>query len=110
MFLFGDTISNDPSMPWSTSSAPFVAYRAGDAIGWSTSTDPESGLLLNLCTNSDGSPLFVQPPGVNMGPDNVPNAGISLNGQIYLICNRGSDTNEQHEQPAHEGLFGTREV
>ena len=93
VILFGDTISNDPTMPWSTTPAPFVAYRAGDTIGWSTSTDGESGLLLNLYANGDGSPLFVRPPGISMGPDDVPNAGISINGQMYLVCNSGSDTN-----------------
>jgi hypothetical protein len=90
-FLFGDTISNDPSMPWSTSSAPFVEYHAGDVIGWSASADPDAGLLLNLLTNGDGSPYFVQPPGLAMGPYDTPNAGISLNGQIYVVCNTGSD-------------------
>lgn len=51
-----------------------------------------AGLLLNFYANSDGSPLFVKPPGIPMGPDATPNAGISLNGQIYLVCNYGSDT------------------
>jgi hypothetical protein len=92
VFLFGDTISNNPAMPWSTSTDPMVAYRAGDAIAWTVSTDGESGLLLNFYTNGDGSPLFVRPPGVAMGADDVPNAGISLNGQIYLVVNTGSDT------------------
>jgi hypothetical protein len=91
IFLFGDTISNDPSMPWSTSSAPAVPYRAGDCFGWSTTTDPESGLQINLYTNSAGAPLFVQPPGVPMGAFDTPNAGISLNGAVYLVCNSGSD-------------------
>jgi hypothetical protein len=92
LFLFGDTISNDPSMPWSTSTAPLVNYRAADCMGWSTSTDPESGLLLTLYTNADGSPLFVQPPGVPMGAFDTPNAGIDLNGRILIVCNSGSDT------------------
>jgi len=91
VFLFGDTISNDPSMPWSTSSAPPIDYHAADCFGWSTSTDPESGLLLNLYTKPSGAPLFVQPPGVPMGAFDTPNAGISLGGQIYLLCNSGSD-------------------
>jgi hypothetical protein len=92
LFLFGDTISNDPSMPWSTSSAPLARYRCGDCFGWSMTTDPEAGLLVNLYASNGGSPLFVQPPGVDMGCDDVPNAGISLNGRIYLVCNTGSDT------------------
>jgi uncharacterized protein (TIGR03437 family) len=83
IFFFGDTISSDVNI---------VKYLAADPIAWSTSTDPEQGLLLNFYTNPDGSPLFVQPPGIPMGPDDIPNSGIYLNGQIYFICNTGSDT------------------
>jgi uncharacterized protein (TIGR03437 family) len=81
MFLFGDTISGNT-----------VNFRAHDPIASSTVTNPEAGLLLNYYTNSDGSPLFVEPPGVNMGADNVPNAGITLADGIYLVCNTGADT------------------
>jgi hypothetical protein len=83
IFFFGDTISSDVNV---------VKYLAADPIASSTSTDPEEGLLLNFYTNPDGSPLFVQPPGIPMGPDDIPNSGIYLNGQIYFICNTGSDT------------------
>ncbi len=93
-FLCGDTISNDPSMPWSTSSAPYVEYYAGDVFGWTDATDGESGLLLNLFANADGSPLFVRPPGVSMGAFDVPNAGVSLNGRMLLVCNSGSDATQ----------------
>ena len=89
IFLFGDTISKDVSV---------VNYHASDPIAWSTSTDPESGLLLNFYTNSDGSPLFVKPPGIPLGPDDTPNAGISVNGQVYLVCNTGSDTSLANPQ------------
>ncbi len=83
LFLFGDTISSDTSK---------VKYNAHDPIAWSTSTDPTEGLVLNFYTNADGTPLFVEPPGVAMGPDDVPNAGISLPDGIYLVINTGSDT------------------
>lgn len=83
IYLCGDTISSDPST---------VKYHAGDAIAWSTSSDPTSGFVLNFFTNTDGSPLLVQPPAVQMGPDDVPNSGIDVGGKIYLICNTGSDT------------------
>jgi hypothetical protein len=102
IFLFGDTISNNPSMPWSTSSAPFVRYLCGDTFGWSTTTDPEASLNLNLYKKTDNSPLFVQPPGVDMACDDVPNAGISLNGKIYLICNTGSDTSNTTSPHLHD--------
>lgn len=102
VFLFGDTISNDPSMPWSTSPAPFVPYRAGDSLAWSTSDDPEAGLLLNLYAKRDGTPLFVRPPGVDMGADDVPNAGISLNGQVVLVCNTGSNASDRSDPHAND--------
>ena len=49
---------------------------------------------MNLYTTPAGAPLFVQPPGVPMGPFDTPNAGISLNGQMYLVCNSGSDATQ----------------
>jgi hypothetical protein len=81
-FFFGDTISNHHA----------VQYNAADPVASSTSTDPTQGLLLNFYTNADGSPLFVQPPGIDMGADDIPNSGINLNGQTYLICNTGSQS------------------
>jgi hypothetical protein len=78
IILFGDTISSNTAL---------VKYNAGDSFASSTTTDPEVGLLLNFFTKSDGSPLFVQPPGIKMGPDDVPNSGIDLGGKIYLVCN-----------------------
>jgi hypothetical protein len=80
IFLFGDTIGTK------------VNYHGHDTMAWSTSTDPEAGLLLNFFTNSDGSTLLVEPPGVKMGPDDVPNSGISLATGTYIVCNTGSDT------------------
>ena len=82
IFLFGDTISGN---------AGTVKFFAHDPIAWSTNTNPEAGLRLNYFTNADGSPLFVEPPGVAMGIDDVPNAGISLSDGIYLVCNTGAD-------------------
>jgi uncharacterized protein (TIGR03437 family) len=89
IFFFGDTISSNVAT---------VNYHASDPLAWSTSTDPEKGLLLNFYTNADGSPLFVKPPGITMGPDDIPNSGITVNGQIYLICNTGSDTSLANPQ------------
>jgi uncharacterized protein (TIGR03437 family) len=68
-----------------------VNYQAHDPIATSTVTNPEAGLLLNFFTNSDGTPLFVEPPGIAMGADDVPNSGISLPDGIYFICNTGAD-------------------
>jgi hypothetical protein len=80
IFLFGDTLGTK------------VKYQAHDTMAWSTSTDPEAGLLLDFFTNSDGSTLLVEPPGIKMGPFDVPNSGISLTGGTYIVCNTGSDT------------------
>ncbi len=80
--LFGDTIGAR------------TLYRAHDTMAWSTSTDPGAGLLLNFYTNADGSTLLVEPPGVSMGADDTPNAGISLADGIYIVCNTGADTSQ----------------
>jgi uncharacterized protein DUF4185 len=83
VFLFGDTVSGDPK----------VNFHAHDPIASSTSTDPNAGLVLDFFTNSDGSPLFVEPPGIGMGGDNVPNSGISLPDGVYIVINAGADEN-----------------
>ncbi|HEX7614752.1 MAG TPA: DUF4185 domain-containing protein [Thermoanaerobaculia bacterium] len=80
MFLFGDTIGTKTN------------YHAGDTVALSTTTDPGDRLLLDFLTNNDGSTYLVQPPGVVMGADDVPAAGITLGGQIYIVCSTGSDT------------------
>ena len=82
IFTFGDTISKDASV---------LNYRAADPLASSTSTNPDAGMLLNYYTAKDGTPLFVKPPGVVMGADDVPNSGISLADGIYLIVNTGAD-------------------
>jgi uncharacterized metal-binding protein len=85
IFLFGDTIGTK------------TAYRAHDVMASSTSADPASGLLLDFFKAGDGSTLLVEPKFADgsplaMGADDVPNSGISLDGQIYIFCNTGSDT------------------
>ena len=62
-----------------------------DPVATSTITNPEAGLLLNFYINKNGSPLFVEPPGVDMGGNDVPNSGISLPDGVYLIINTGND-------------------
>jgi hypothetical protein len=69
-FLFGDTISPG---------------RGGDPIGVSASTDPERGLRLDFLLDATGKYLRVTPPGLNMGPFNVPVSGISLGGKMYVV-------------------------
>jgi len=84
IFTFGDTIS---------SNANVVNYRAGDPLASTTASNPESPMLLDFYMSRDGSgPLFVRPPGVAMGADDVPNSGITLPDGTYLIVNTGADT------------------
>lgn len=116
IFVFGDTIgatdgtgnSNAYYPTW----IPFVnnyLFQAHDPIGWSTTQSPSDPLLLNYFPSQTSSalPLLVEPvytPGstlpacvpsdtVPMGIDEVPNSGISLDGQIYLVVNTNADNN-----------------
>ena len=68
-FLFGDTVGR--------------LRRALDTIATTDATDPESGVRLDFLT-SGGDYLTIQPPGISMGAFEVPVAGISLGGQVYV--------------------------
>jgi hypothetical protein len=68
-FLFGDTVGR--------------LRRALDTIATTDATDPESGVRLDFLT-SGGDYLTIQPPGISMGAFEVPVAGISLGGQVYI--------------------------
>ena len=77
----GDAISGDTNHN----------LHARDPIGYSTTTDPEEGLLINFYTNADGSPVFVKPRDINMGGDNLPVSGITLPNGVYLFLHTGHD-------------------
>ncbi len=119
VFLFGDSFGatdsyvNEGFVP---AANPF-AFAAGDPIAWSDTTRPEDPLVLNFFTQSDGqTPLLVQMPcypgqpagtcpangRVPMGADDVPNAGISLGGQIYIVANTNADAKAADP---HAGAF-----
>jgi hypothetical protein len=68
-FLFGDTMGR--------------LDHALDVIGTTAASDPESGVRLDFLT-SGSDYLTIQPPGISMGPFEVPVAGISLGGQMYV--------------------------
>jgi hypothetical protein len=101
VFMFGDTKSNDPSQPWSTSNLPFVDYHQHDPIATTTVTDGEAPLAINfLLTSAPGAaiptPFFVEPTYLDgtklpMGGDDVPHAGLVFNGKTYIIINTGAD-------------------
>jgi hypothetical protein len=97
LFLFGDTISENTTN-WN--------YHAADPLAWSTNTDGETPLVLNFFTNhpitnvlAQFTPIFVQPAGIEMGPDDVPNSGISLSNGVFLVCNTGSDASNTNAPP-----------
>jgi hypothetical protein len=68
-FLFGDTVGR--------------LRRALDTIATSDANDPESGVRLDFL-KSGRDYLTIQPPGISMGAFEVPVAGISLGGQVYV--------------------------
>jgi hypothetical protein len=68
-FLFGDTVGR--------------LRRALDTIATTDATDPEHGVRLDFLTNGRDY-LTIQPPGISMGPFEVPVAGISLGGKVYV--------------------------
>ena len=81
LFLFGDTRAEDPN----------INLGAVDPIGYSTTTDGESPLLLDFYTDNANRTLWVKPPGIQMAGHNVPNSGISLSDGLYLVLNAGAD-------------------
>jgi hypothetical protein len=68
-FLFGDTVGR--------------LRHALDTIATTDSNDPDSGVRLDFLT-SGGDYLTIQPPGISMGAFEVPVAGISLGGEVYV--------------------------
>jgi len=69
-FLFGDTVGR--------------LRRALDTIATTDANDPESGVRLDFL-KSGSDYLTIQPPGISMGAFEVPVAGISLGGQVYVV-------------------------
>ncbi len=96
IILFGDTIgaSSQYYPTWSDFLNPYK-WNAHDPLASFRVVQPDSGLLLNFYTGNADSTLLVIPvyPGgaqLAMGIDDVPNAGIDLNGSLYLICKTGA--------------------
>jgi uncharacterized protein (TIGR03437 family) len=85
---FGDTIGAVGYSNWTSVQNSFQ-WGAHDPIARSTTQNASDGLLLNFFLNGNHG-LEVAPPGINMGPDNIPNAGVSFNGTIYLGIKTGS--------------------
>jgi hypothetical protein len=69
-FLFGDTVGR--------------LDHALDTIATTDATDPEQGVRLDfLMAGRDY--LTIQPPGISMSAFEVPVAGVSLGGQMYVV-------------------------
>jgi hypothetical protein len=68
-FLFGDTVGR--------------LHRALDTIATTDAADPERGVRLDFLKYGSDY-LTIQPPGISMGAFEVPVAGISLGGQVYV--------------------------
>jgi hypothetical protein len=76
-FLFGDTVG--------------AREEALDAIAMTDAgddaNDPDGGVRLDFLTAPPHTYLTIRPPGISMGAFEVPTAGISLDGQMYVVVN-----------------------
>jgi hypothetical protein len=86
-FLFGDT--------WPTEGAGYNSYRPrdGDSIASTLDTNPEDCIDLQFVTAPDGWYLSPQVPGISLGNFEVPIAGFSANGKMYVFFS--TDHSEQ---------------
>src|SRR5258708_1257213 len=70
-FLFGDT-----------------GPHAEDSIGYTTDTDPETGIHLQFVTQAGNSQQYLPPtaiPPISLGAFEVPAGGFSANGKMYVF-------------------------
>jgi uncharacterized protein (TIGR03437 family) len=110
ILTFGDTIGAAGYKAWTNVTNPFQ-WQAHDPIARSTTVNASDGLLLNYFLDGTHG-LEIQPPpqpngtAVNMEADNVPNTGVSLNGQIYL----GIKTGAVNLGPGDNDLSGSYSV
>ncbi len=113
IFLFGDTFGATIGggdgvayYPTWTNIQNTFQYQAGDTMAWSTTRRAEDGLLLNYFLSRDQThALLVQPmyatsqcfpdgtcgTALPMGADEIPNSGISVNGQMYIVASSGTN-------------------
>jgi hypothetical protein len=66
--LFGDT----------------VGIRGGDAIAYTTDTNPEDCLRLDFIQDDAGAYKPIKIPGISQGGFEVPTEGVSVNGKMYI--------------------------
>jgi uncharacterized protein DUF4185 len=78
-FLFGDSNPLHPD--------PTLRPIAGDSIAFTRATDPEAGIELTFVTAPNDPKNYLSPlvPGISRGPFEVPLAGFSANGKMYVF-------------------------
>lgn len=74
-FLFGDTLG--------------VEGHAWDSMATSDAADPSGGVKLDFLSPGPGHYMTVRPPGISMGPFEVPVSGIELDGKTYVVVLTG---------------------
>ena len=96
IMTFGDTIGTGSTYyPTWTSVQNTFGWGAHDPIARSTTQNAQDGLLLNFFLKGNHGLEVVPPPqpngnAVDMGIDNIPLGGISLDGQIYIVVKSGT--------------------
>jgi hypothetical protein len=97
IFLFGDTIgASQQYVPgWARPPVNEYKWAAHDPIASSRTIHGEDGLLLDFLKKTPDSTLVVLPAyangdSIDMGGDDIPNSGIALDGQIFLVCSVGT--------------------
>jgi len=95
---FGDTIGAAIGAPYTAIQNSFD-WGAHDPIGHSTTVNATDGLLINFYPSGANHALEVLPPpqpngtAVDMGTDDTPFTGVSVNGTIYLGIRTGNIAN-----------------
>lgn len=94
IITFGDTFGAQGNSAWSDVTNTF-SWGAHDPIARSTTANAADGLLLNFFLNGNHGLEVLPPPQpdgipVDMGTDNIPHAGVSINGTIYLGIKTGT--------------------
>ena len=110
---FGDTIGAAGNSAWTNVQNSFQ-WHAHDPIAHSTTANAADGLLLKFFLNGNHGLEVLPPPQpggtpVDMGVDNVPHAGVSLNGTIYLGIKTGtvSSGNGNNDQSHDYSVLAT---
>ncbi len=85
-FLFGDAVGR--------------GGRAQDSIAFTDAADPNAGVRLEFLMDRRKF-LAIEPTGISMGPLEVPVAGISIGGQMYVVVS----TNNSHDSPQNRSVI-----